>query len=286
MSAVLVTIGPEATVSAAARLMREQGVSWLPVLADGRVVGVLGRSDLLAVFLRSDAAISAEIEQEVLADMLATDPSRVAVEVTDGVITLTGELDTRIDAEVAAAYTHRLPNAREARGAPRPRSVRRPRRRRPQHDAGQRDRRAADPVSDIVVLAREAEGHLIEHGGQGVGEFGRDEPGPHRRGRMRRHLRRGDVERIVTETRSRRLRNVDQRWFADLQFRATPPPWSARHLTSDAAECRRGRTHDVGFTALHRPVLALHHDVLLVEMVSVGPSSAPSWTVSSPGSVL
>ena len=89
MSAVLVTIEPDATVAAAARLMREQGVNWLPVVAYSRLVGVLGRSDLLAVFLRSDAAIRTEIVEDVLAGALATDPSRVAVDVVDGVVTLT-----------------------------------------------------------------------------------------------------------------------------------------------------------------------------------------------------
>ncbi|MDT7553119.1 MAG: hypothetical protein QOI16_1655 [Pseudonocardiales bacterium] len=106
MSAALVTIGPDATVAAAARLMREQGVSWLPVLADGRLVGVLGRSDLLVIFLRPDAAIQAEIVQDVLVGVLMVDPDRVTVEVADGVVTLTGELDTRTDAEVAVAHTH------------------------------------------------------------------------------------------------------------------------------------------------------------------------------------
>jgi CBS domain-containing protein len=106
MSGALVTIGPDATVAMAARLMREQGVSWLPVLADGRLVGVLGRSDLLVIFLRPDAAIQAEIVQDVLVGTLVTDPDRVAVEVTDGLVTLTGELDTHMDAEVAVARTH------------------------------------------------------------------------------------------------------------------------------------------------------------------------------------
>jgi CBS domain-containing protein len=106
MSAALIAIGPDATVAAAARLMREQGVSWLPVLADGRLVGVLGRSDLLVIFLRPDAAIQAEIVQDVLVSALVVDPNRVTVEVTDGVVTLTGELDTRTDAEVAVAHTH------------------------------------------------------------------------------------------------------------------------------------------------------------------------------------
>jgi CBS domain-containing protein len=107
MSAVLVTIDPDATVAAAARLMREQGVNWLPVVADSRLLGVLGRSDLLAVFFRSDAAIRTVIVEDVLVGALATDPSRVAVDVVDGVVTLTGELDTRIDAEVAVALTSR-----------------------------------------------------------------------------------------------------------------------------------------------------------------------------------
>ena len=107
MSAVLVTVDPDATVAAAARLMREQGVNWLPVVADSRLVGVLGRSDLLAVFLRSDAAIRTEIVEDVLVGALATDPSRVAVDVVDGVVTLAGQLDTRIDAEVAVALTSR-----------------------------------------------------------------------------------------------------------------------------------------------------------------------------------
>jgi osmotically-inducible protein OsmY len=68
---------------------------------------VLGRSDLLAVFLRSDAAIRTEIVEDVLVGALATDPSRVTVDVVDGVVTLAGQLDTRIDAEVAVALTSR-----------------------------------------------------------------------------------------------------------------------------------------------------------------------------------
>ena len=108
MSAAPITIGPDATVAAAARLMRERGVSWLPVLAEGRLVGVLGRSDLLTVFLRSDAEIRAEVVGDVLAGRLVVDPSRVAVEVTDGVVTLTGELDTHADAEVALTMVHRV----------------------------------------------------------------------------------------------------------------------------------------------------------------------------------
>jgi len=108
MSVVPVTIGPDATVAAAARLMREHGVSWLPVLAEDRLVGVLGRSDLLTVFLRSDAVIRSEVLDDVLGGTLVVEPGRVAVDVVDGVVTLNGELDTHGDAEVAVALVSRI----------------------------------------------------------------------------------------------------------------------------------------------------------------------------------
>jgi CBS domain-containing protein len=108
MSTMPVTIGPDATVAAAARLMRENGVSWLPVIATGRLVGVLGRSDLLAVFLRPDAEIRSDVVEGVLAGALVVTPGRVGVDVVDGVVTLTGELDTHGDADVAVEMVRRV----------------------------------------------------------------------------------------------------------------------------------------------------------------------------------
>jgi CBS domain-containing protein len=108
MSSAPVTVGPDATVAAAARLMRERGVSWLPVLSEGRLVGVLGRSDLLTVFLRPDAAIRSEVLEDVLAGAVVVEPGRVAVDVVDGVVTLTGALDTHGDAEVVVALVSRI----------------------------------------------------------------------------------------------------------------------------------------------------------------------------------
>ena len=107
MSTAPVTIDPDASVAAAARLMRERGVSWLPVLAGRRLVGVVGRSDLLTVFLRPDAQIRSDVVEDVLAGTLVVTPGRVAVDVVDGVVTLTGELDTQGDAEVAVEMVRR-----------------------------------------------------------------------------------------------------------------------------------------------------------------------------------
>ncbi|GAA2552655.1 CBS domain-containing protein [Pseudonocardia hydrocarbonoxydans] len=109
MSAPAVAVGPGATVAHAARLMREHGLAWLPVVErDGRVVGVLGRSDLLSVFDRDDDGIRAEIVVDVLGRLLGVGADRVSVDVTDGVVTLDGELDTRADARLAVRSAERV----------------------------------------------------------------------------------------------------------------------------------------------------------------------------------
>jgi len=105
MTAAAVTVTPGTTLASAARTMRERGLSWLPVVdSDGRMAGVLGRSDLLSVFMRDDAAIRAEIVDGVLLETMLIDPARVHVDVTDGVVTMTGRLDTHRDAELAVRF--------------------------------------------------------------------------------------------------------------------------------------------------------------------------------------
>ena len=109
MTTPVTTIGPDATVARAARCMREHRLGWLPVVDDGgRVVGVLGRSDLLAVFARSDAEIREEVADEVFGRMLLVDPRRVGIGVDRGVVTLSGQLDTLADAELAVRFVERL----------------------------------------------------------------------------------------------------------------------------------------------------------------------------------
>ena len=52
MRTALVTIAPEDTVEEAARLMLKHKIGGLPIVADGRLVGIVTTSDLLAAFLR------------------------------------------------------------------------------------------------------------------------------------------------------------------------------------------------------------------------------------------
>jgi CBS domain-containing protein len=101
MTAPAITIGPDATVVEAARLMIERAVKRLPVVdSDGCLVGIVSRADLLWVFLRPDEEIAEEIRQEVFMRVLLQDPT-FTVAVTDGIVTLSGKLDRRSSVEIA-----------------------------------------------------------------------------------------------------------------------------------------------------------------------------------------
>ncbi|MFE2478066.1 CBS domain-containing protein [Streptomyces sp. NPDC059389] len=91
MTSPAVTARPEWSVVRAARIMQRQRVKRLPVVnEEGRVVGVLSRSDLIQLFLRRDHAIQEEILEDVLTRTLHLAPSDVTVEVDDGLVTLSG----------------------------------------------------------------------------------------------------------------------------------------------------------------------------------------------------
>ena len=94
MTAAVVTVAPEDTVEHAARLMYTRKVKRLPVIdANGHLVGIISRADVLSVFDRTDEEIRAEIG-ELLRDEFLVDPHAFDVTVKDGVVTLTGVPET------------------------------------------------------------------------------------------------------------------------------------------------------------------------------------------------
>ena len=96
MTSPAVTIGPDTSVAEAARLLHRHQIKRLPVVDPaGPLLGIVSRADLLKVFLRADADIAAEVRQQVLTRAMWIDPDTVAVEVRDGVVTLTGQLERR-----------------------------------------------------------------------------------------------------------------------------------------------------------------------------------------------
>jgi CBS domain-containing protein len=91
MTAPPITIHPDATLPAAARLMNQHHVRRLPVVdSAGALIGIVSRRDLLSVFLRPDEDIAADVAG-VFTDILLVDPATMTVTVKAGVVTLTGE---------------------------------------------------------------------------------------------------------------------------------------------------------------------------------------------------
>ena len=95
MTSPAVTIGADATVEEAARLMYDRKVKRLPVVTTaGLLVGIVSRVDVLAVFDRPDDEIRLEVVRQVLPGLLSRPPAGLHVTVKDGIVTITGPVSS------------------------------------------------------------------------------------------------------------------------------------------------------------------------------------------------
>ncbi|GAB1516928.1 CBS domain-containing protein [Actinophytocola sp. KF-1] len=102
MTAPPVTIGPDATVTAAARTMAHKNIRRLCVVDDdGKLVGIVSRRDVIGTFMRDDDAIRADIEEHVFKKGMWLFPGSLTVEVAEGVATVDGSVERRTTALVA-----------------------------------------------------------------------------------------------------------------------------------------------------------------------------------------
>ena len=91
MTSPAITIHPNATIPAVARLMNQHHVKRLPVVdPDGVLIGIVSRRDVLSVFLRPDEEIVGDV-LGVLTEILFADPASVTVAVKDGIVTQAGQ---------------------------------------------------------------------------------------------------------------------------------------------------------------------------------------------------
>ncbi len=110
MTAPARTIGPDRPVSEAAGRMLEEGVNRLPVVDDdGKLLGIVTRADLVRAFVRSDADIAHEIREDVVLKTLWIAPESLSVTVENGNVKLGGQVETKDDAEMVAAFVSRVP---------------------------------------------------------------------------------------------------------------------------------------------------------------------------------
>jgi CBS-domain-containing membrane protein len=103
-----VTIAPEESAEQAARLMYVHKVKRLPVVeAEGHLVGIITRADVLAAYNRPDEGIRGEITDEVLLNGFCLDPAGFTVTVQDGIVTLAGRPETaELGREIVAGIRH------------------------------------------------------------------------------------------------------------------------------------------------------------------------------------
>ncbi|MEV4061079.1 CBS domain-containing protein [Nonomuraea dietziae] len=105
MTAPALVTTPEASVVTAARLMDKHGIKRLPVVdAEGRLVGIVSRRDLLKVFVRDDEAI----RTEVIHGLPLHTVSKIEVGVEEGVVTLSGQTDKSSEALFAARHAENV----------------------------------------------------------------------------------------------------------------------------------------------------------------------------------
>lgn len=98
MTSPAITIGPDAPVQEAARLMYDRRIKRLPVVnSAGRLLGIISRVDVLAVFSRTDDEIEAEVVHRVLPDVLPVLPRDLTVTVADGIVTIWGRPESDQD---------------------------------------------------------------------------------------------------------------------------------------------------------------------------------------------
>ncbi len=89
------TVAAEDMVEHAARLMYMLRLKRLPVVnAGGGLVGIISRTDVLAVYDRPDEDIREEIIDHVILHEFLVDPRQFAVTVQAGVVTLEGSPET------------------------------------------------------------------------------------------------------------------------------------------------------------------------------------------------
>lgn len=109
MSRDIVSVRPDAPIALAAREMHARGYKRLPVVdSDGRLVGIVSRGDVLKVFLRSDAELTAEVRAILDHAERVFGGSPLAAKVTGGVVDLQGSMKSKNQVEATVRAVARV----------------------------------------------------------------------------------------------------------------------------------------------------------------------------------
>jgi CBS domain-containing protein len=100
MSTPVITVGDDASLREIAELMLRRQIKRVPVVRDGRLVGIVSRADVLRGLVRPDEAVATAVRQ-VLRDGVRIDLSHLRFWVRNGVVSLEGVVESRCERELA-----------------------------------------------------------------------------------------------------------------------------------------------------------------------------------------
>lgn len=100
MTTPAISVDQDRPLREAAALMLDRSINRLPVTANGRLVGILTRADLVRAYIgRDDEALEA-IRNRVIRKTMWLDPDEMSVEVREGVARIAGTVDRRSTATI------------------------------------------------------------------------------------------------------------------------------------------------------------------------------------------
>jgi CBS domain-containing protein len=117
MTSPAVTITPGQPIHKAAAIMTSRHVNRLPVVEDGRLVGIVSRADLVRAYVRSDDELAQTIREDVIFRSLWLDPVLFTISVADGVVSITGHVERRSTAEMIEHAIRMVPGVVDVRAA-------------------------------------------------------------------------------------------------------------------------------------------------------------------------
>lgn len=110
MTSPAITASPSTSIAEAARMLARYRVRGLPVIdRDGVLVGMVSRGDLIKLFLRSDEEIANDVVRDVVRATAFPRHAGVKVTVEEGVVILSGRVDTALTARGLVYEAQRIP---------------------------------------------------------------------------------------------------------------------------------------------------------------------------------
>jgi CBS domain-containing protein len=103
MNEHVITAGPGASVRELLHMMIAHDINRIPIVEGSQVVGIVTREDILRAIARPDTSITADAQWRLLHD-LWIDTSGLSITTRNGIVTISGEVGTRSEAELLTRW--------------------------------------------------------------------------------------------------------------------------------------------------------------------------------------